>query len=216
MLASIASFYPQLSNTNGSGNSYFTNDEKNIQNEMELQQQNDDEPIFCYYFHNSEHHPEIIFPQIQEFFGSQLLLVQNAEDELNNKQFYNPGHETSQYCPDLNTKTEIVSMEEDSSTDDDTTFPKIQEIFGGEEAQLLIEGATELLCKQCHYPGHETFQCPSLYMVGKEMEGFEIHTDEESSKMLSSGDVSEFKNEIPYSTDMTCPHMPLKKRGKLS
>merc|ERR1712150_401988 len=63
------------------------------------------------------------------------------------------------------------------------------------------------------------------HMDAKEMENYRVShmddginetytTDEESSKILSGDDVSEFKNEIP--SDMKCPHIPLKKRGKLS
>merc|ERR1712038_1755175 len=224
MLASIASFYPQLSiNSNGYAN-YFT--EKNIQNEMMgFQQQNYIDPAMFYYnyYHNSEHcyHYYLeknIFPQIQEFLGSQQYI--GGEDS---KQSYDCYDDTSLYCPDLknNVKQEIISMEEvqeDSGNDDATISPQIQEVFGGEDAQLLIEGTEELLCKHCYYPGHETFQCPSLYKLAlKEIENYESYnsTDEQSSKMpMSGGDVSEFKNEIP--SDIKCPHMPLKKRGKLS
>merc|ERR1711884_854294 len=76
MLASIASFCPQLSiNSSGYAN-YFT--EKNIQNEMMgFQQQNYLDPAMFYYhyypnFEQCYYNPEInIFPQIQEFLGSQ-------------------------------------------------------------------------------------------------------------------------------------------------
>merc|ERR1712018_773287 len=223
MLASIASFCPQLSTNSVGYANYFT--EKNIQNEMGFQQQNYIDPAMFYYhyYHNSEHcyHYYLeknIFPQIQEFLGSQQYI--GGEDS---KQSYYED-DTSLCCPDLknNVKQEIISMEEevqeDSSNDDATISPQIQKVFGGEEAQLLIEGAEELLCKHCYYPGHKTFQCPSLYkLVLKEIENYESYnsTDEQSSKMpMSGGDVSEFKNEIP--SDIKCPHMPLKKRGKLS
>ena len=226
MLASIASFCPQLS-ISGEYDNHFTG--KNIQNEMGFQQQNYIDPAIFYYqyFHNFEqcyYHPEInIFPPIQEFLRSQQLLVQNnvKEEELNNiEQFYYD--ETSQCSPDLknNVKKEVISMQvvEDSGNDDATISPQIQDVFGGEEAQLLIEGTEELLCKHCYYPGHETIQCPSLYKLAlKEIENYESYnsTGEQSSKMpMSGGDVSEFKNEIP--SDIKCPHMPLKKRGKLS
>merc|ERR1712165_315004 len=222
MLASIASFCPQLSiNSVGYAN-YFT--EKNIQNEMGFQQQNYIDPAMFYYhyYHNSEHcyHYYLeknIFPQIQEFLGSQ----QYVGEEDSKQSYYED--DTSLYCPDLkkNVKKEIISMEEvqeDSGNDDATISPQIQEVFGGEEAQLLIEGTEDLLCKHCYYPGHETFQCPSLYKLTlKEIENYESYnsTGEQSPKMpMSGGDVSEFKNEIPF--DIKCPHMPLKKRGKLS
>ena len=84
MLASIASFYPQLS-ISGEYDNHFT--EKNIQNEMGFQQQNYIDPAIFYYqyFHNFEqcyYHPEInIFPPIQEFLRSQQLLVQNNVKE---------------------------------------------------------------------------------------------------------------------------------------
>merc|ERR1711899_287371 len=223
MLASIASFCPQLSINSGGYANYFT--EQNIQNEMGFQQQNYIDPAMFYYhyLHNSEHcyHYYLkknMFPQIQEFLGSQQYV--GGEDS---KQSYYED-DTSLCCPDLknNVKQEIISMEEevqeDSGNDDATISPQIQEVYGGEEAQLLIEGTEELLCKHCYYPGHETFQCPSLYKLAlKEIENYESYnsTDEQSSKMpMSGGDVSEFKNEIP--SDIKCPHMPLKKRGKLS
>merc|ERR1712223_1450949 len=222
MLASIASFCPRLSINSGGYANYFT--EKKIQNEMGFQQQNYIDPAMFYYhyYHNSEHchHYYLeknIFSQIQEFLGSQQYI--GGEDS---KQSYYED-DTSLYCPDLknNVKQEIISMEEvqeDSGNDDETISPQIQEVFGGEDAQLLIEGTEELLCKHCYYPGHETFQCPSLYKLAlKEIENYESYnsTDEQSSKMpMSGGDVSEFKNEIP--SDIKCPHMPLKKRGKLS
>merc|ERR1712223_363906 len=224
MLASIASFCPELSINSGGYANYFT--EKKIQNEMGFQQQNHIDPAMFYYhyYHNSEHcyHYYLeknIFPQIQEFLGSQQYI--GGEDS---KQSYYED-DTSLCCPDLksNVKQEIVAMEEvqeDSGNDDATISPspQIQDVFGGEEAQLLIEGTEELLCKHCYYPGHETFQCPSLYKLAlKEIENYESYnsTDEQSSKMpMSGGDVSEFKNEIP--SDIKCPHMPLKKRGKLS
>merc|ERR1712018_1084435 len=222
MLASIASFCPQLSTNSVGYANYFT--EKNIQNEMGFQQQNYIDPAMFYYhyYHNSEHcyHYYLeknIFPQIQEFLGSQQYV--GGEDS---KQSYYED-DTSLYCPDLksNVKQEIISMEEvqeDSGNDDATISPQIQEVFGGEEAQLLIEGTEELLCQHCYYPGHETFQRPSLYKLAlKEIENYESYnsTGEQSPKMPMSGeDVSEFKNEIPC--DIKCPHMPLKKRGKLS
>merc|ERR1712018_972363 len=223
MLASIASFRPQLSINSGGYANYFT--EKNIQNELGFQQQNYIDPAMFYYhyYHNSEHcyHYYLeknIFPQIQEFLGSQQYI--GGEDS---KQSYYED-DTSLCCPDLknNVKQEIIAMEEvqeDSGNDDATNLPQIQKVFGGEEAQLLIEGTEELLCKHCYYPGHETFQCPSLYKLAlKEIEDYESYnstTDEQSSKMpISGGDVSEFRNEIP--SDFKCPHMPLKKRGKLS
>merc|ERR1712038_770869 len=202
MLASIASFCPQLSINSGGYANYFT--EKNIQNEMGFQQQNYIDPAMFYY--NSEHcyHYYLeknIFPQIQEFLGSQQYI--GGEDS---KQSYYED-DTSLCCPDLknNVKQEIIAMEEvqeDSGNDDATNLPQIQKVFGGEEAQLLIEGTEELLCKHCYYPGHETFQCPSLYKLAlKEIENYESYdsTDEESSKMAleTGGDVSEFKNEIP-------------------
>merc|ERR1712223_1287803 len=225
MLASIASFCPQLSINSGGYANYFT--EKNIQNEMGFQQQNYIDPAMFYYhyYHNSEHcyHYYLeknIFPQIQDFLGSQQYV--GGEDS---KQSYED--DTSLYCPDLknNVKKEIISMEEvqeDSGNDDATISPKIQDVFGGEDAQLLIEGTEELLCKHCYYPGHETFQCPSLYKLAvKEIENYESYnsTDKQSSKVPMSGNISEiseseFKDEIP--SDIKCPHMPLKKRGKLS
>ena len=229
MLASIASFYPQLS-ISGEYDNHFTG--RNIQNEMGFQQQNYIDPAIFYYqyFHNFEqcyYHPEInIFPPIQEFLRSQQLLVQNnvKEEELNNiEQFYYD--ETSQCSPDLknNVKKEIISMQvvEDSGNDDATNLPQIQKVFGGEEAQLLIEGTEELLCKHCYYPGHETFQCPSLCKLAlKEIEDYESYnnsTNEESSKMtLETGGNVILENEIRFYDDMKCPHMPLKKRGKLS
>merc|ERR1712165_141832 len=224
MLASIASFCPQLSINSGGYANYFT--EKNIQNEMMgFQQQNYIDPAMFYYhyYHNSEHchHYYLeknIFPQIQEFLGSQQYV--GGEDS---KQSYYED-DTSLYCPDLknNVKQEIISMEEVqevSGNDDATISPQIQEVFGGEEAQLLIEGTEELLCKHCYYPGHETFQCPSLYKLAlKEIENYESYnnsTNEESSKMaLETGGDTILENEIP--SDIKCPHMPLKKRGKLS
>merc|ERR1712223_2055563 len=223
MLASIASFCPQLSINSGGYANYFT--EKNIQNEMGFQQQNHIDPAMFYYhyYHNSEHcyHYYLeknIFPQIQEFLGSQQYI--GGEDS---KQSYYED-DTSLCCPDLknNVKQEIIAMEEvqeDSGNDDATNLPQIQEVFGGEDAQLLIEGTEELLCKHCYYPGHETYQCPSLYKLAlKEIENYESYNstgEQGSSKMpMSGGDVSEFKNEIP--SDIKCPHMPLKKRGKLS
>ena len=223
MLASIASFCPQLSINSGGFANYFT--EKNIQNEMGFQQQNYIDPAMFYYhyYHNSEHcyHYYLeknIFPQIQEFLGSQQYI--GGEDS---KQSYYED-DTSLCCPDLknNVKQEIIAMEEvqeDSGNDDATNLPQIQKIFGGEEAQLLIEGAEELLCKHCYYPGHETFQCPSLYKLAlKEIENYESYnnsTNEESSKMaLETGGDTILENEIP--SDIKCPHMPLKKRGKLS
>merc|ERR1712223_707962 len=222
MLASIASFCPQLSTNSVGYANYFT--EKNIQNEMGFQQQNYIDPAMFYYhyYHNSEHcyHYYLeknIFSQIQEFLGSQQYI--GGEDS---KQSYYED-DTSLYCPDLknNVKQEIISMEEvqeDSGNDDATISLQIQDVFGGEDAQLLIEGTEELLCKHCYYPGHETFQCPSLYKLAlKEIENYESYnsTGEQSPKMpMSGGDVSEFKNEIPF--DIKCPHMPLKKRGKLS
>merc|ERR1712156_619661 len=201
MLASIASFCPQLSINSGGYANYFT--EKNIQNEMGFQQQNHIDPAMFYYhyYHNSEHcyHYYLeknIFPQIQEFLGSQ----QYVGGEDSEQSYYED--DTSLYCPDLknNVKQEIISMEEvqeDSGNDDETISPQIQEVFGGEEAQLLIEGTEELLCKHCYYPGHETFQCPSLYKLAlKEIENYEScnSTDEQSSKMAleTGGDVSEF------------------------
>merc|ERR1712223_1925882 len=119
MLASIASFCPQLSINSGGYANYFT--EKNIQNEMMgFQQQNYIDPAMFYYhyYHNSEHchHYYLeknIFPQIQEFLGSQLVQNNFQDDELNNsKQFYYD--ETSRCSPDLknNVKQEIISMEE--------------------------------------------------------------------------------------------------------
>merc|ERR1711899_611712 len=218
MLASIASFCPQLSINSGGYANYFT--EKNIQNEMGFQQQNyiDPSSIFYYhYYHNSEqcYHYYLeknIFPQIQEFLGSQQYI--GGEDS---KQSYYED-DTSFYCQDLknNVKQEIIAMEEvqeDSGNDDATNLPQIQKVFGGEEAQLLIEGTEELLCKHCYYPGHETFQCPSLYKLAlKEIKNYESYNstgEQGSSKMpMSGGDVSEFKNEIP--SDIKCPHMPLK------
>merc|ERR1711994_1126411 len=224
MLASIASFCPQLSINSGGYANYFT--EKNIQNEMGFQQQSYIDPatFYYHYYHNSEHcyHYYLeknIFPQIQEFLRSQQYVGFGGEDS---KQSYYED-DTSLCCPDLknNVKQEIISMEEvqeDSGNDDATNLPQIQKVFGGEDAQLLIEGTEELLCKHCYYPGHETFQCPSLYKLAvKEIENYESYNsaDEQSSKLpMSGGDVSEFKNEIP--SDIKCPHMPLKKRGKLS
>merc|ERR1711899_73296 len=221
MLASIASFCPQLSINSGGYANYFT--EKNIQNEMGFQQQNYIDPAMFYYhyYHNSEHccHYYLeknIFPQIQEFLGRQQYI--GGEDS---KQSYYED-DTSLCCPDLknNVKQEIIAMEEvqeDSGNDDATNLPQIQKVFGGEEAQLLIEGTEELLCKHCYYPGHETFQCPSLYKLAlKEIENYESYnsTDKQSSKMPMSGNISEiseseFKDEIP--SDIKCPHMPLKK-----
>merc|ERR1711899_375524 len=223
MLASIASFCPQLSINSGGYANYFT--EKNIQNEMGFQQQNYIDPAMFHhhYYHNSEHcyHYYLeknIFPQIQEFLGSQQYI--GGEDS---KQSYYED-DTSLCCPDLknNVKQEIIAMEEvqeDSGNDDATNLPQIQKVFGGEEAQLLIEGTEELLCKHCYYPGHETFQCPSLYKLAlKEIENYESYnnsTNEESSKMaLETGGDTILENEIP--SDIKCPHMPLKKRGKLS
>jgi len=223
MLASIASFCPQLSINSGGYANYFT--EKKIQNEMGFQQQNYIDPAMFYYhyYHNSEHcyHYYLeknIFPQIQEFLGSQQYI--GGEDS---KQSYYED-DTSLCCPDLknNVKQEIIAMEEvqeDSGNDDATNLPQIQKVFGGEEAQLLIEGTEELLCKHCYYPGHETFQCPSLYKLAlKEIENYESYnnsTNEESSKMaLETGGDTILENEIP--SDIKCPHMPLKKRGKLS
>merc|ERR1712038_724020 len=223
MLASIASFRPQLSINSGGYANYFT--EKNIQNEMGFQQQNYIDPAMFYYhyYHNSEqcYHYYLeknIFPQIQEFLGSQ----QYVEREDSKQSYYED--DTSLCCPDLknNVKQEIIAMEEvqeDSGNDDATNLPQIQKVFGGEEAQLLIEGTEELLCKHCYYPGHETFQCPSLYKLSlKEIENYESYnnsTNEESSKMaLETGGDTILENEIP--SDIKCPHMPLKKRGKLS
>merc|ERR1712156_661966 len=223
MLASSASFCPQLSINSGGYANYFT--EKNIQNEMGFQQQNYIDPAMFYYhyYHNSEHcyHYYLeknIFPQIQEFFGSQQYI--GGEDS---KQSYYED-DTSLCCTDLknNVKQEIIAMEEvqeDSGNDDATNLPQIQKVFGGEEAQLLIEGTEELLCKHCYYPGHETFQCPSLYKLAlKEIENYESYnnsTNEESSKMaLETGGDTILENEIR--SDIKCPHMPLKKRGKLS
>merc|ERR1712156_663513 len=95
MLASIASFCPQLSINSGGYANYFT--EKNIQNEMGFQQQNYIDPAMFYYhyYHNSEH-------------CHHYYLEKNIQDELNNsKQFYYD--ETSRCSPDLknNVKQEI-------------------------------------------------------------------------------------------------------------